>query len=92
MDDEAKEKRKKLWFRAKKYGWGWMPVSWQGWLILAIYIFGVVYEFRLVNSFSHSVSDTLIGFFPRILGLTILFIWVCYKKGERPRWSWGTKK
>ncbi len=21
------------WFKRKTYGWGWTPVSWQGWLV-----------------------------------------------------------
>ena len=23
------EKNKKLWFRAKSFGWGWVPISWE---------------------------------------------------------------
>ena len=22
-----------LWFRAKRFGWGWAPFTWQGWAI-----------------------------------------------------------
>ena len=29
---------KKVWFKAKEYGWGWYPSSWQGWIILLIYL------------------------------------------------------
>lgn len=26
---------KKIWFPAKRYGWGWgLPVTWQGWVVL----------------------------------------------------------
>jgi len=27
----------KLWFKAKRYGWGWTPACWQGWLVLGVY-------------------------------------------------------
>ena len=23
------EAKQKLWFRAKSFGWGWVPISWQ---------------------------------------------------------------
>jgi hypothetical protein len=26
------------------------------------------------------------------LAITILLIWVCYKKGEKPKWTWGGDK
>ena len=26
------------WFKAKLYGWGWVPVKWQGWLVVAVAI------------------------------------------------------
>ncbi len=29
----------KYWFKAKNYGWGWYPATWQGWLILAGFIY-----------------------------------------------------
>ena len=21
------------WFRAKRFGWGWTPITWEGWLV-----------------------------------------------------------
>lgn len=39
-----------------------VPVSWTGWSILAIAVIYAVYIFRVIDSTSHSVSDTLINF------------------------------
>jgi len=25
-----------LWFKRKLYGWGWVPVRWQGWLVIIV--------------------------------------------------------
>lgn len=25
-----------FWFKRKLYGWGWIPVKWQGWLVIVI--------------------------------------------------------
>ena len=39
-------KNKKIWFKAKRYGWGWYPSTWQGavcifiWVIL--FVFGII--------------------------------------------------
>ena len=77
---------KQLWFKAKMYGWGWQPVSWQGWVVLAVYVFAIVKIFRTVDAASHSNSDTLIGFALPFTGLTLILLAICYTKGERLRW------
>jgi len=83
---------KKPWFKAKIYGWGWYPASWQGWLIVLIYIVLVSTFFSNYDAHSHSVSDTLINFVPTAIILTALLIFICYKTGEKPGWRWGKKK
>ena len=32
----------RLWFRAKRYGWGWTPASVEGWLVMAAFMVAVV--------------------------------------------------
>ncbi len=29
------------WFRPKRYGWGFTPVSWQGWVLTGAYVAAV---------------------------------------------------
>ncbi len=80
---------RKLWFKAKMYGWGWQPVSWEGWVILLLYVIATVLHFINVDKYAHSASDTLINFaIPFIINTSFLLI-ICYAKGERPRWRWG---
>jgi hypothetical protein len=26
------------WFGPKRFGWGWSPVSWQGWVVVVAYV------------------------------------------------------
>ncbi|HSC18940.1 MAG TPA: hypothetical protein VLC74_08505 [Rhizomicrobium sp.] len=26
------------WFGPKQFGWGWTPVSWEGWLVTAFFV------------------------------------------------------
>lgn len=75
---------KQLWLRAKSYGWGWYPVTWQGWGVLALYCVGV-----LANV---PQSDDEVGWFVLRSGaLTIILLGICYKTGEKPRWRWGKR-
>lgn len=86
------EEKKKLWFKRKLYGWGWTPSSWEGWLTLLVYL-GILYFFFIkIDTNSHSVSDTLIGFALPFIILTSILIFICYKKGEKPKWQWGGDK
>ena len=73
---------KKIWFRRKAYGWGWYPASWEGWLTLIIWMFLFV---SLVIKIDHELMKNLIYIF---LSVGVL-IWICYVKGEEPRWQWG---
>lgn len=75
------------WFKRKLYGWGWMPVKWQGWLVVFI---GIV----LVISGIY-IGDTDDA--PGAAGLGILLMIVLvlvfgYWKGEKPKWQWGLPK
>lgn len=85
------EKIKKLWFRAKNYGWGWTPSSWQGWLVLAIYALFNIVVFRSIDKLSHSSSDTLMNFSLPFFLSTAMLIIICSLTGEKPQWRWGRK-
>lgn len=74
----------KLWFKRKTYGYGWMPVSLEGWLTtlaaMAIVIF-------IATKFE---SNVLYGSLALLLTMMVLVI-ICIKKGEKPKWQWGNK-
>ncbi len=83
----------KLWFRRKLYGWGWYPITWEGWLAILAYV--VIMIFIVVN-FAPSkngspllASDIIFKLVLPIVLLTALLIGLCYKKGEKPRFQWG---
>jgi uncharacterized membrane protein YhaH (DUF805 family) len=79
------------WFKRKLYGWGWTPARWQGWVCVLVYLLIVVRLFLTIDATSHSGSDTLIGMSLPFIVITVLFILLCYAKGEPPRWQWGEK-
>jgi hypothetical protein len=82
----------KLWFRAKRYGWGWYPASWEGYTVFVVLIGLMVLNFLRLNMGAPDVSNsTILTFVAEAIGLLIILYAVCYAKGEKPRWRWGTK-
>ena len=73
------------WFPAKRYGWGWgLPSSWQGWMVLAVFI-GL-----LGGGFLLFPPKTNLGaFVAYVFLLAALLFGICWLKGEPPRWRWG---
>ncbi|MCX6779114.1 MAG: hypothetical protein NTU97_02695 [Candidatus Magasanikbacteria bacterium] len=82
---------KKIWFNAKDYGWGWYPVTWQGWLVLAVFIILMFLRSWDLDSESSSENDFISKFLLQTFFLVAILIYICYKTGERPRWRWGGK-
>lgn len=78
------------WFKANKSGYGWHPHTWEGFLIFFLYIGFLIHSFFQIDSQTHSVRDTLIGFLPRFLIFTAILIIITYMKGESM--TWGDKE
>ncbi len=74
----------KLWFKAKRYGYGWYPVTWQGWGVIVLYGIGVFETYR-------EIDGNPLSFLIRIAVLTTFLIIICAAKGEKARWRWGGK-
>ncbi len=80
-----------IWFKRKTYGWGWYPATWQGWLITAIYI-ALVLLFALTLDETSPPRELFFTFGIPVLLLSIAFIRLAYRMGEKPKWQWGEKK
>ncbi|MGH9858017.1 MAG: hypothetical protein ACRD4B_09255 [Acidobacteriota bacterium] len=72
------------WFKRRLYGWGWVPVKWQGWTVVAVGI-AVAIAGIYVGETDDAPGAALLGI---LLAIALLFIFG-YRKGERPRWQWG---
>ena len=85
---------KKFWFRAKTYGWGWVPVSWEGWLVVALYALCVFVYIRSTVDRALDGSGSGVPLYYHVLFVlaTCILIGVSYRKGEKPCWRWGKKK
>ncbi|MDQ1283693.1 MAG: hypothetical protein QG620_41 [Patescibacteria group bacterium] len=75
------------WFKHKLYGWGWVPVRWQGWLVVAVGV-AVLFAGVWVGETDDAPGAALLGFL-LMIGLIFTFgFW----KGEKPKWQWGPPK
>ena len=79
-----KDNPKGYWFKRKLYGWGWVPVKWQGWLVVAIGL-AIFIASIYIGEADDAPGAVVMGL---ILMIAIIFAFG-YWKGERPKWSWG---
>lgn len=75
----------RFWFPAKAYGWGWgIPCAWQGWVVLVAYLGSVA-----IGSFLLLGRPGLQSMV--IASASLVFLGICWLRGEPPRWRWGRK-
>jgi hypothetical protein len=68
---------KRYWFRAKRYGLGWgLPCSWQGWAFFLAWL-------AALTAVAINLMPRRPFLFALVLGaMTLIFVVVCYIKGE----------
>jgi uncharacterized membrane protein YraQ (UPF0718 family) len=82
---------KRYWFRAKKYGYGWEPATWEGWLVMALFFAGAIYiGIHAERAFEN--GRMLEDFAVPLVVLVGLLLAICWRTGEKPRFQWGGKK
>lgn len=80
-----------LWFRRKTYGWGWTPITWQGWAVTAFFV-AVPLSIKLITkAMAFSKSDQYFFVFATLPLVIVGLVLVCLRYGEKPRWQWGIK-
>jgi hypothetical protein len=80
--------KNKFWFKRKLYGWGWEPATKEGWAVIFVYIVLLILiltNLRNINTPEELILKIVLPSF--VLSLVLIF--VSYKKGEKPRWQWG---
>ncbi len=87
------QEKKFYWFKRRLYGYGWMPVSWQGWAATIIWITLIV----VVNLFWPSSKSSgfldfeSIRYWLILILSTLIFSTITLLKGPKPKWRWGVK-
>lgn len=81
---------KKYWFKRRRYGWGWIPVTWQGWLTVFLFLVIIVGAGMAFNDEGQDEFSAETGIFVLILILALsALIKINYAKGPTPKWRWG---
>lgn len=68
------------WF--KKRGWFYLPISITGWFITIITILLCAWFFIVIDKNSHSVSDSIINFFPFGVSFFAVRFWIAINTSE----------
>ena len=92
----AKNKKtlQEYWFGRKRYGYGWgMPISWQGWLALVLYLATVLLSSVLLlhDAPDDTFTIDVVYFIGLVSMLTTLFILIARKHAPKPKWQWVNK-
>ena len=82
-----KDNPQNLWFKRKLYGWGWVPVRWQGWFVVAIAV-AIIVAGVYVGEIDDAPGAALLS---ALIAFAIIF-GTGYWKGEKLRWQWGERK
>ena len=87
------KKQNTFWFKRKVYGWGWFPVTWQGWLVVSGYVVAMVVGSWLIlkDAPEDELGIEFAGFLALSSVLSLGLILIASRKGPKPKWQWGEK-
>lgn len=89
---EIKMKKNKLWFRRKTYGWGWTPITWEGWFATAmLVVIPLAIRFSLKAIGIPRDAQYFYAWASAPILIMILTL-LCFRFGEKPKWQWGIKR
>lgn len=85
-------KKNKLWFRRKTYGWGWTPITWEGWFVtFVVVVIPLIIKFTL-KSLEFERSTQYFYTWASVPILVMALTLICFRFGEKPKWQWGIKR
>ena len=76
-----------IWFKAKSFGYGWYPSTWQGWLVVSAYL--LILSAYVYWSIASVKTFNVWLYLGGVAALTSILIFICRKKGEPAHWRWG---
>lgn len=83
---------KTLWFKRRRYGWGWTPVTWQGWTALVAALLIVVADTAFAISAGEQPAAWQVVVFMAILIAVIAgLLTISYRHGPKPKWRSGPR-
>lgn len=85
-------KKKDYQMKRRRYGWGWIPTTWQSWLYLILQ-FGIILiaTTGLPAKPAQPSPRQLLTFFAILILVIASLVLVSYMTGPKPHWRWGKK-
>lgn len=83
-----------FWFKRRRYGYGWIPTTWQGMVVVISFIV-IIFSSSvlLLKDVPENTYQSEVGVFLALVFLsTSVLIFITSKKGPQPKWRWGKKK
>ncbi|PIR47869.1 hypothetical protein COV06_00510 [Candidatus Uhrbacteria bacterium CG10_big_fil_rev_8_21_14_0_10_50_16] len=77
------------WFKARPFGWGWVPVKREGWMVVGLMMIALLINGLWLNGLGEPTLKQAIQFVLQTTGIVIVLLVICFKTGERLRWQWG---
>ena len=86
--------KKEIWFKARPFGWGWYPATWQGWFVVYAAvgaIFYGVHDAPELEAAGMTEAEILPLLLTRIGIPVVVLIAISIAKGEKSEWRWSWK-
>lgn len=81
----------RIWFKAKRFGWGWTPAAPEGWVVVILFLAGLIGSSIALVRFRPAPPSAVMVWEHLLLSCTLAasLIGICYRTGEKPGWRWG---
>ena len=83
----------RYWFKRRRYGYGWTPVTLQGWLVVVVAVIIILLAALVILPAKPAQLSLLQAtiFSLVLLSVIMMLIGISFMKGPSPRWRWGGK-
>ena len=86
------DKKQTYWFKRRRYGYGWTPVTWQGWLAVVVFLAIVLSSASILEAAERNTySSDMLLYYALIAVAVLLLLAISFIKGPSPKWRWGSK-
>ena len=74
------------WYKRRRYGYGFTPVTWQGWLLVGLMILLLVIPAFFLGQ---SSNEIVIGYLIYVVVVLSASFYVMLSRSPKPKWRWG---
>ncbi len=84
----------RYWFRPKRFGFGAVPSTWQGWAVGVVYVVLLVaVSIALVPLHGPFSAGAVVAWAVIVVAATAAVIFIAYRKTDGPwRWRWSKRR